>query len=404
MPEREKRSFPVVIAGAGIGGLTAALALNDAGYEVCVLEKASELREVGAGLQLSPNACSVLERLGVLDELLPHAVLPEGISIRSGHSGKLLGTVPLGGDIAERYGLPYLVIHRADLQATLFEHACSRKGIDIRLDAAVSDIKINDQGQITCLYETSDDVNAVGTRALIGADGVWSKVRRFVPGHNTPKFTGQAAYRATIPAEGLPSYVLNRTGLWLGPNAHVVHYPISGGSSLNIVVLIAENWTEQDWSAPADADMVHAALDGWSPELLSLIEKSPKWLKWALCGVDANGPWRHGQVALLGDAAHGMLPYAAQGGAMAIEDAFVLARTFKAQNGDANTAFAIYEAERKDRVARVQALARRNASIYHMGAPLALARDTVMRMMPPKKFIDQMDWIYRWTATASRST
>ena len=144
--------------------------------------------------------------------------------------------------------------------------------------------------------------------------------------------------------------------------------------------------------------MVHAALDGWSPELLALIEKSPKWLKWALCGVDANGPWRHGQIALLGDAAHGMLPYAAQGGAMAIEDAFVLARTFKAQNGDANTAFAIYEAERKNRVAKVQALARRNASIYHMRAPMALARDTVMRMMPPKKFIDQMDWIYRWTA------
>jgi len=398
MPERPKRAFPVVISGAGIGGLTAALALKDVGYDVCLLEKAPELREAGAGLQLSPNACSVMEKLGVLDDLLAQAVRPSKINIRSGKTGKTLSQVPLGDTILERHGHPYLVLHRADLQATLLQHVQDRPGIELRLGCELHDLEFGDTDHVTCLYRTDEDIDAVGTKAIIGADGVWSKTRSFIPEHNHPKSTGQTAYRTTIPMKGLPTAYHDQTHLWLGRNAHVVHYPVSSGNELNIVVLIEEHWREQGWSAPADASMVNAALNGWSSELLSLCERSAKWLKWALCGVDANGPWSHRNLTLLGDAAHGMLPYAAQGGAMAIEDAFVLARTLKKQNGDAHSAFRIFEATRKERVKKVQTLAFRNASIYHMGGPMALARNTVMGMMPSQKMLSQMDWIYSWKA------
>ncbi|GGB59484.1 salicylate hydroxylase [Roseibium aquae] len=387
---------PIIIAGAGIGGLSAALALNQAGFPVHLVEKAPDIQEVGAGLQLSPNACAVLDLLGVLDSVRQAAFQPERIRIRSGTTGKDLAAVPLGRDARDRYGYPYLVVHRADLQNALLSQAEKNPGIDIRLGASLTRPEQTPSGSILCHVESLHGDDMLEGRALIAADGVWSRLRPYVRKKSGARFTGQTAYRATLPADGLPPHMLRDTGLWMGPNAHVVHYPIKAGRELNVIVLIKEDWQEESWSGRADRTTVMQALSGWYGELRDLVERPDHWLKWALCGVPASGGWTNGPIALLGDAAHAMLPFAAQGAAMAIEDAAVLAQCLADGTANVSRALKAYEAARKERVRKVQDLAARNASIYHMSGPLALARNTAMRMMGPHRMAAQMAWVYGW--------
>jgi len=391
-----KSELPILIAGGGIGGLAAALALSNAGFTVRLFEKAPEILEVGAGLQLSPNACAVLDELGILDTLVPLATQPEGIRIRSSTSGKAIAHVPLGSFLRARHGHPYLVVHRADLQKTLLSVVVQCPRITVELGATLSHPDEVSAGHIRCQMHGLHADQVIDGSVLIAADGVWSRLRSSVPGHAQARFSGQTAYRAVMPACGLPAAALSHTGLWLGRNAHVVHYPVKEGKELNIVVLVREDWREENWSSEADRSVIAAALADWAPELTGLTQKPEHWLKWALCAVPASGPWTHGGIALLGDAAHAMLPFAAQGAAMAIEDAAVLARCLADQPGDVAQALKTYEAIRKGRTKKVQDLAARNASIYHMSGPLALARNTTMRLMGPERLAAQMDWIYSW--------
>ncbi|WP_417689985.1 FAD-dependent monooxygenase [Roseibium sp.] len=387
---------PVLIAGAGIGGLSAALALARKGHQIIVCEHAKSLKEVGAGLQLSPNATRCLNELGVLAPIRARAFEPADVCIRSGSSGQNLAQVPLGSELASRYGTPYLVVHRADLQRALFEAALATGAIDVRFRHDFEDVSASKNGLSASFKNDDNGQVSIDACALIGADGVWSKVRTCVAGHSEAAFTGRTAYRATIPASDVDAELLRDTGLWLGSNAHLVHYPIRSGTEFNIVALVAEDWHEETWSAPADRNALLARFSNWAKPARDLMAKPDRWLKWALCGVPANAPWISGRIALLGDAAHAMLPFAAQGAAMAIEDALVLGSVLDPAPLDVPAALRHYQSQRQARVAKVQATAAKNGRIYHMSGPMAFARDTVLRMSSRQSLGARMNWIYGW--------
>ncbi len=391
-------SPPVVVAGAGIGGLCAALALARAGHEILLLDKAPELLEAGAGLQMSPNACSVLFSLGVMEALKPDAVAPANLQIRSGKSGDLLAKVRLGDFIAERHGNPFWVIHRADLQRALLDTVQHTSGITLQLGAEVVGVDTSPQDALVCRVRSDEDLHNLRCKALIGADGVWSKVRRSIPDHRIASFSGHIAYRATIPMDKLPAARWSGdSGLWLHKDSHLVHYPIRGGRALNVVALARASWEDQSWSAPADKQDLLRVFANWPAEVRTLLGMPDTWLKWALGSVDASGPWVHDRIALLGDAAHAMLPFMAQGAATAIEDAAVLARHFTPETEYIPAALRAYERHRKARTSRIQALSFRNARIFHLSGPAAMARDTVLRLSTPERLAAKFDDIYGWT-------
>lgn len=387
---------PLVIAGAGIGGLAAALKLGAGGRRIVVLEKAERLEAVGAGLQLSPNAIKILQGLGLGSSLRSAGFQPQAISIRSMRNGREIARVPLGSAIEQRHGAPYLVIHRAALQTTLLEAVRQHDNIELRLATRLIDAK-HDADGASLRLEGGTGGDHLRADALIGADGVWSTVRRRVLGLRQAVFSGRTAYRAVVDIAGADEPWRRTTGLWLGPDAHVVHYPISAGRQLNIVALVKERWEEETWSTPASSEALLERFQTAPAELKSLLGLSPGWLKWALCGMDPGSTWVEGRIGLLGDAAHAMLPFVAQGAAMAIEDAAILGKCFD-RNDDAPSALAAYEAARRERADRVLRVARENDGIYHMGFPLSLARDAVLSRVSPERLLSRYDWLYGWEA------
>ncbi|WP_305989599.1 FAD-dependent monooxygenase [Roseibium sp. MMSF_3544] len=397
MPDKNQASHPIAIAGGGIGGLTAALTLQKQGHDIVVLERARQISEVGAGLQLSPNACSVLGQLDLLDDLEPFAYAPDGLRIWSGKTGQQLARVELGKYIKERHGNPFWVIHRADLQRALLEKAQATPGITIQLGCEVKDLTSSPYDHLVCIYRCGDDTGNLNCKALIGADGVWSKTRRLIPAHKNAQFSGQVAYRATVPMEQVDQKFTRDTGLWLHRDSHLVHYPIRGGRELNIVALAKEDWSDETWSAEADKDAVLRVFKDWPAGTRNLLNAPDQWLKWALCSVDASGPWSHGHVALMGDAAHAMLPFMAQGAAMSIEDAAILAKHLPADVQNIASALRSFERERKPRAAHIQGISRTNARTFHYSGPMALARDTVLKLSKPTALAQRFDDIYGWT-------
>lgn len=383
----------IVVAGGGIGGLTAALALERAGFHVHVLERSTRLGEVGAGIQISPNAWRVLESLGVMPALEEAMIRPETVRIHSVRAGGVIGRIPLGETALKRYGAPYTVIHRGDLHQGLADVALERPDIEIHLGTALADAEEDEDG-ITVELQGPEGVSSCRAEALIGADGVWSTVRRRLLRLPSADFSGRIAYRATFPADCAPD-LAGFTGLWMGTNAHLVHYPIGAGREINVVAVTQNDWREETWSAPASRDEVLGCFRKWPVAARRVLEKPKDWLKWALCDIGPGTIWAEGRIALLGDAAHAMLPFMAQGGAMAIEDACVLARCL-ADDPDVDEALLAYERERKDRVERVVRAARDNARIYHMKGLMALARDTGIRYMSGRRLLSRYDWLYDW--------
>ncbi|MEP4767248.1 MAG: FAD-dependent monooxygenase [Roseibium sp.] len=397
MSTDSEASSPIVIAGAGIGGLAAAIALRDAGHDVVVMDKVRQLSEVGAGIQLSSNACLALRTLGVLDDLKPFAYAPNSLRIWSGQNAEQLARVELGSFVAERYGEPFWVIHRADLQRVLLEKVRATDGITLHLNTAVLDIKATQYDGLNCVFQNANETGNMHCKALIGADGVWSATRQLVADHQNAHFSGQVAYRATVPIEQVPEKFRSDSGLWFHKDSHLVHYPIRAGKELNIVALATESWQDENWSTPADKETLLHAFRSWPAEIRNLLSVPDIWLKWALCSVDASGPWTHGNVALLGDAAHAMLPYMAQGAAMAIEDAVILAQHLPGDTENIPAALRAYERHRKPRVANIQRVAAQNARTFHFSGPLALARNMILRMSKPKTLAERYDAIYGWT-------
>ncbi len=397
-------SRTIFVAGAGIGGLTAALALAARGFRVVVLEKAERLKEVGAGLQLSPNASSVLIGLGLKERLALRAVTPEAISIMSARAGGEIVRLPLGEAASLRAGAPYWVIHRADLQRALQAQVDDHPDIDLRLGCQFEDAAVHAKG-LTVVQRKANGRQQDLALALIGADGIWSTVRQHLFPEVQPQFSGLIAWRGTLDATQLPrEYTAPRVQLWMGPSAHLVTYPISGARQINVVAVVPGTWNRPGWSAQGDTLELKDAFakSRWPAAARMMINAVDSWQKWALFTLPEGGKWSSGAIALLGDATHAMLPFAAQGAGMAIEDAAVLAKALS--EGQTDTAAGVaaalrrYARLRRGRVARVQRTARSGGLVYHLTGPAAFARDLTIRAMGPERMLARQSWIYDWRA------
>jgi salicylate hydroxylase len=390
----------VIVAGAGIGGLTAALALAQRGFEVMLFEAAPRLEEIGAGLQLSPNAARVLVALGVEERLRPHVVAPERLMVRSARSGRLLAQAPLGASVAQRYGAPYWVIHRGDLQAALREAVTATPAITLELGTRVEAFEALDGGVALSASQGSQAIEAHAL-TLIAADGLWSTLRRRLGHRAAPRAAGQTAWRALVPAEVAPrSFAIPAVNLWLGHDAHLVHYPVKAGRMINVVAIVDDEWREPGWNTPGATRelLVRFAAEHWHASARDLLAAVEHWQKWALFDCAPLAAWGDGPVTLLGDAAHPMLPYLAQGAAMAIEDAAVLAACLD-RNPNAPAALRRYEETRLPRTTRVQHDARHNGTVYHMRGAAAVLRSLGLMAMGGDRLIRRYDWLYGWTPT-----
>jgi salicylate hydroxylase len=387
----------ILIAGAGIGGLTAALALAGAGFQVVVFEAARELSEAGAGIQLSPNATRVLAAMGLADALRPCVSAPTAIHVLNGRSGRPIASIPLGSGIEARYGAPYWVVHRADLQRILLEAVAARPEITLRPGFNVLDHAVHAQG-VTVAGKTRSGVMVEEQGdALVGADGLWSTVRRRLGYDAAPRFRHRTAWRALIDAaDADPAWCEPATHLWLGRDAHLVHYPVRGGEAVNIVAIVTDRSAESGWSGTGDRDLLLAKFRRWSPAARAVVATPAAWQTWSLYDLPSAPRSGEGRVTLLGDAAHAMLPFLAQGAAMAIEDAAVLADCAAREPLDLGAAFRAYEGMREPRTTRAAQASAHMGTIYHLGAPLSAARDYAMRRAGGERLMARQDWLYRW--------
>ena len=386
-------SLKVAIAGGGIGGLAAALAAARAGCAVKVFEKTAALSEVGAGIQLGPNVTRILQSLGLGNALRAVASSPERLQVRSAERGHVLGELRLGDAMAERYGAPYLTLHRADLHAVLLS-AARQTQIEIQLDHAVQKFQQMPQ---SVFAQTSDVMHEVD--ALIGADGLWSNTRQQLLNDGPPNRYGHLAYRALIGQADLPEKLRSQNvTAWLGSKMHAVQYPVRGGGWLNVVAFVHGDMPDdlQNWDHSANAAGLKAALQGTCAPLQELLTAAPDWRLWVMHDRPlVQGPHQmaQGRVALLGDAAHPMRPYLAQGAGMAIEDAAELGLVLNgATPASAPAALQHYATNRWERNARVQARALRNGQIFHATGPVRWGRDLAMKLMG-EKLLD-MPWLY----------
>ncbi|QRG04905.1 FAD-dependent monooxygenase [Xanthobacter dioxanivorans] len=386
-PKPRPAARSAVVVGAGIGGLACALTLRRAGLTVQVVEQARKLKEVGAGLQLTPNATRIIRDLGLLPRLEAVAVTPRSLDVRDGRSGSTI-TRAHYGPATTRYGAPFLVVHRADLQ-NLLADAAREAGVIIALGADLTAVEPA-FGGVRAVVKQGGNLYAHGADILVGADGVRSAVRAHLGVARPPVFARRLAYRATVP---VPARHPPDVRLYLGPDAHLVAYPVKGGATLNLVAIVKQEEPVARWSAPGDSAAVHAAFARWAPEVRSLLESAPHFLCWGLYDIDPLPRWGSGRVTLLGDAAHAMLPFLAQGAAQAIEDAASLASAILRET-DAAAALRAYEAERRARTARIQNEARRNGLVYHLSGPPRIARDLVLRRSGAG-LLDRYGWIYK---------
>lgn len=384
-------SRPVVIAGGGIGGLAAALSLAGQGFEVLILEQSERLAEVGAGIQLAPNCTRVLFDLGLEAPLREIAFVPEGGEMRVWDSGEVLTASRLGAAVERQTGFPYLHVHRADLVAVLAQAVTAHPAIELRAGVQVRDVAIA-AGHVDIVAAAAQTTVTLAAPVLIGADGIHSAVRQAVFGPQSPRFTGNVAWRALVPASspgaaGVPPLAV----AWWGPGAHFVHYYVRRGELVNCVCVVeSRDWCEESWAIPGDHGELAAAFAGWHPKLQALIHAiDPATLhKWALFDRAPMAAWGRGRATLLGDACHPTLPFMAQGAAMAIEDGAVLARCLRQADLDDDAAVAAvlqrYQRLRIDRTAAIQRGSRRNARIFHLRGLSAWARNVYVRHGRPR--------------------
>jgi salicylate hydroxylase len=393
----------VIVAGAGIAGLTAALTLARAGFRATVLEQSPKLEETGAGIQLSPNASRILIDLGLRDRLEPFVVRPDVIRVMSGGTGREIVRIPLGQTAERRYGAPFWTIHRGDLQAALADAADQALDVTVKPGIRLDDFAAHTNGVTVQAYRGRQVVDERGA-ALIGADGIWSKVGERLQTQRKPAFAHRTAWRALVPAESVPLHFRSDVvNLWLGLDAHLVLYPVKGGSLINIVGIVHDEWNETGWQAAGDRAEIlrHFARFSWAENVRALIGIPDRWLKWALYDRAAPFAGGAGPVTLIGDAAHPMLPFLAQGAGMAIEDAAVLAACMKANFGAPDAGLRAYEAARQARTERAQQTSRKQGKLYGQTGPEAMIRNLGMKLLGGEKLLRRYDWLYSWKNKAA---
>ncbi len=396
------RSRQIIVAGGGIAGLTAALAFARKGFAVKLFERAPEIAEVGAGLQLSPNATRLLARLDVIEPIRKAAVRPQSVILRSGRAMKSVARVPLGDFAENRWGAPYLVIHRADLQSALLAAAEKDPDITITTGATVADFAGHADGITASVDREKRIVEETGL-LLVAADGVWSRLASRIEGASTSAYSGKLAWRATISASDVTSDLIDTRNVntFMHPRIHVVAYPIRSGTAINLVAAMDGPDVGQRWEAAQDTAPLYSAMEEASPELAAIARAAAPWVAWALHGVDPNGRWTDpAGVALIGDAAHALTPFAAQGAVMGIEDAVSLADAVAASPDNLAGALAGWERKRKPRVTRVIKRGAFNHFTWHAAGPIAVARNIVFGVSGGKRLAAGLDWIYGYDAEA----
>ena len=394
----------VIIAGAGIGGLTAALTLAQSGFRVTLLEQALRLEEAGAGIQLSPNASRILIALGLGQRLRREAFVPSAVAIKTAGGGTL-ARIPLADEAERRFGAPYWCIHRGDLQMALIEAVHASPDVELRLGTRVEDFVVHAKGVSVARRQGETIHNEQGI-ALICADGLWSSLRARLGHRARPAFRQRTAWRALVPVAAVaPEFRGDEVQLWLGRDAHLVHYPVKGGEMINVVAIVGDRWAEPGWNAEGAREELlgHYSAWRWCAPVREFLARPERWRKWALYDLAPIHPWGKGPVTLLGDAAHPMLPFLAQGAAMAIEDAAVLADCLARQPDDPASAMRRYERARRGRTARVQRAARRNGRVYHLAAGEAALRNLFLRLAGGKLLLRRYRWLYDWRTAPPHS-
>ena len=391
-----------IIAGAGIAGLTAAILLGRGGWRVTVLERAQTLEEAGAGLQLSPNATAIYRDAGILDRLLRFALSPEALSVRRARDGREIMNLQYGPLAELRWKAPHIAIHRADLQRVLLETASANPFVSLRTGVSVLGFASSASGVQAGAIAGGENLRIDGD-ILIGADGLHSAVREKLGlgEADRPVYSRRTAWRALLPAAEAPHHALAlRTNLWLGANAHLVHYPLRGGDLVNIVAIIEDGWTGGEtadfWQQNGDAKLIRLRFAGWHADARDLILSVREWKRWPLFDRSPAPRWSVERTVLIGDAAHPVLPFLAQGACLAVEDAAVLAKALAETNGNVNAAITQFERKRLVRAAEMRIASRRQGAIYHMSGPMALARDLVMSRIGRERLMSRLDWIYQY--------
>lgn len=382
----------IAIVGAGIGGLSAALALARLGCVVDVFEQSPQLREVGAGIQLSPNATGILDDLDLTNALAEHWHEPNGLVLKAGDSLRTLTQLPLGPVARNRWHSPYAVVHRADLLTALSKaigtHADCKVFFDTSVPVASEDETLN------ALQEIS------GNRPdlIIFADGVWSRKRDSLPGSSPATFTGHVAWRATSNESELSRLLpQGYIGTFLGPACHLVCYPLGNSGAVNLVAATPGKPLKNQWDQAGDVKQLLSHFSGWNRQIVDALDRA-SWRAWPLFEA-RNTAWRHGsRTVLIGDAAHAMSPHAAQGAAMAIEDAVELAHCFKHKNGDAAAAISSYITRRQPRIGRVRKRGDLNRFAYHARGPIRIVRDLAFRTLGEQRLAADLDWLYGYRA------
>ncbi len=380
---------PVLVVGGGIGGLATALALSRKGIPVQVLEQAPEFKEIGAGIQLGPNVFRVFEVLGLTKDIVHWSAFPEALQFRDSITGEIVMEMPVA-NMHQRYRAPYGVIHRADMLNVIYD-ACKKSPL-IKLATSQKVIDIQDNGSgVTARTETEETYQGA---ALIGCDGLWSTIREKIVGDGKPIVSGHIAYRAVLPtAEWPKEYRLPKMVIWCGEKTHLVHYPLRRGELFNLVVVFHSDRYEEGWDTYGDPAELHDRFKEKCKPVRTLLQKVESWKMWVLCDRPPIKNWSNGRITLLGDAAHPMLQYLAQGGNMAMEDAVCLANQIEAAGGDYEAAFKKYQELRYLRTARVQLMARVFGEIYHATGVNRELRNKLLREWSDQGSID-MSWLY----------
>ena len=382
----------IVIAGGGIGGLATAIGLARKGVASVVLEKSRQFSEIGAGIQLGPNAFHAFDYLGVGDQARDMAVYIDNLRLMDALSGTEITRIPLDAAFRERFGNPYAVVHRGDLYGVFLRACQAHDLVDLRTGAEVTDYAQDGTGVVAILRDGS----RVSGAALIGADGLWSNIRKRVIGDGAPRVSGHTTYRSVIPVEDMPEDLRwNAATLWAGPKCHIVHYPLSGWKFFNLVVTYHNDAPEPVAGQPVSHDEVRKGFEHVAPVARQVIDKGRDWKLWVLCDRDPAMNWVDGRVALLGDAAHPQLQYFAQGACMAMEDAVALAHQVEASGGDMERALWAYQDMRRLRTARIQLQSREiGTHIYHPAGAHAALRNAILRARTPQDWYDSVDWLY----------